>query len=73
MKKTEMSGACSMYGEMYAYRVLVGKHEGRRLLLRARLNSEDNIKMDLRDLECGALTVLIWLRIGTDGGFLQTR
>jgi hypothetical protein len=71
MKKTKMSGACSMYGESRgAYRVLVGKPEGRRLLLRARLNSEDNIKMDLRDLVCRALTVLIWLRIGTDSGFL---
>jgi hypothetical protein len=33
-----------------AYRVLVGKAEGRRPLGRARYRWEDNIKMDLREV-----------------------
>jgi hypothetical protein len=53
-----------------AYRVLVGRPEGRRPLGRPRRRWEDNIKMDLKDLEWGAWTGLIWLRIGTGGGLL---
>ena len=37
-----------------AYRVLVGKPEGKRPLERLRHGWEDNIKMDLRDLGCEA-------------------
>jgi len=33
-----------------AYRVLVGKPEGKRPLVRPRSRWEDNIKMDLRDM-----------------------
>ena len=36
-----------------AYRVLVGKPEGRRPLGRSRRRLEDNNKMDLRDVGCG--------------------
>jgi hypothetical protein len=32
------------------YRVLVGKHEGKRPLGRPRLKWEDNIKLDLEDV-----------------------
>ena len=35
-----------------AYRVLVGKPEGKRLLGRPRRRWEDNIKMDLREVGC---------------------
>jgi hypothetical protein len=52
------------------YRVVVGKPEGKRLLGRSRHSWEDNIKMDLRKVRCGILTVLIWFRIGTGGGHL---
>jgi hypothetical protein len=37
-----------------AYRVLVGKREGRRPLGRPRRRREDNIKMDLREVGWGA-------------------
>jgi hypothetical protein len=37
-----------------AYRALVGKPEGRRLLERHRRRWEDNIKMNLREVEWGA-------------------
>ena len=35
-----------------AYRVLVGKREGKRPLGRPRRRWEDNIKMDLREVGC---------------------
>ena len=44
-----MGGACSTYGERRgAYRVLVGKPEGKRPLGRPTPGWEDNIKMDLQ-------------------------
>jgi hypothetical protein len=54
-----------------AYRVLVGRPEGRRPLRRPRRRWKDNIKMDLQEVGWGgAWTGLIWLRIGTSGGLL---
>ncbi|KAJ4450346.1 hypothetical protein ANN_01766 [Periplaneta americana] len=43
-----MGWACSTYGSRNAYRVLVGRPEGKRSLGRPRRRWEDNIKMDLR-------------------------
>ena len=37
------------------YRVLVGKHEGKKLCLRPRRRWEDNIKMDLNEEGCGSM------------------
>jgi hypothetical protein len=49
-----------------AYRILVGKPEGKRPLRRPRCRWVDNIKMDLR--YDGMLWIgLIWLRIGSNG------
>jgi hypothetical protein len=53
-----------------AYRVLVGRPEGRRPLGRPRRRWEDNIKMDVQVVGWGAWTGLIWLRIGTGDGLL---
>jgi hypothetical protein len=52
MKKDEIGGACSMYGEMRGtYRVQVGKPEGKRPLETIGVIWwEDNIKMDLKGL-----------------------
>ena len=36
-----------------AYRLLVGKPEGKRLLVRSRRRWEDNIKMDLQEVRRG--------------------
>jgi len=57
--------ALMINGEEYegAYRVLVGKPEGKRPLGRPRRKKENNIKMDLQEIECWAWTGLIWLRI----------
>jgi hypothetical protein len=42
-----MGGACSSHGEIRpAYKILVGKSEGKRPLERTRHRREDNIKMD---------------------------
>jgi hypothetical protein len=47
----EMGRACSRNGERRnAYRILVGKPEGRRPLGRPRRRWVDNIKMDLREV-----------------------
>jgi hypothetical protein len=48
-----------------AYRILVGRAEGRRPLGRPRRRCEDNIKIDLQEVGWGAWTGVIWLRIGT--------
>jgi hypothetical protein len=53
-----------------AYRILVGRPEGRRPLGRPRRRWEDNIKMDLLEMGWGAWTGLIWLRIVKVGGLL---
>ena len=51
IKKTEIGRTRSTYGERRgAYRVLVGKPEGRRPLGRSKCRWEDNIKMDLREV-----------------------
>jgi len=51
-----------------AYRVLVGKPEGKRHLGRPWLRWEDSIKMDLQEVRWGSWTGLIWVRIGTGSG-----
>jgi hypothetical protein len=53
-----------------AYRILVGKPEGKRPLGRARHRWVDNIKMDLREINGMAWIGLIGFRIGTSGGLL---
>ena len=64
IEKNEMGGACSTYGgERGAYRVLVGKYEGRRALGRPRLRWEDNIKMDLQEVGCGGMD---WIDVAQD-------
>jgi hypothetical protein len=55
-----------------AYRILVGKPEGKRPLGRPRCRWVDNIKMDLREIRRGGID-WNWLRIGTSGGLLCTR
>jgi hypothetical protein len=62
--------AC-MGKDRVAYRVLVGKPEGKRPLERPRHRWGDNIQMDLRDVVWGrAWTGSIWLTIGTVGRLL---
>jgi hypothetical protein len=53
-----------------AYRILVGRPEGRRPLGRPRRRWEDNTKWIFKKWDGGAWTGLSWLRIGTGGGLL---
>jgi hypothetical protein len=46
-----------------AYRVLVGKPEGRRPIARPRLRWEDNIKMDLNEVGWGGMD---WIDMDQD-------
>jgi hypothetical protein len=67
-----MGGARSTNGEKRnAYRLLVGKLEGRRPLGRPRQKWVNNVRMNLREREAGVIwTGLVWLRIGTGGELL---
>jgi hypothetical protein len=64
-----MGGVCSTNGERRnAYRLLVGKLEGRRPLGRPRRRWVRNIKMDFGEVVwCAGV---IWLRTGTNGELL---
>jgi hypothetical protein len=60
----EMGRACSTHGEKgNAYRILVGKPEGKRPLGRPRRRWEDNIRMDLGEIEWGGLD---WIDLAQD-------
>jgi hypothetical protein len=63
-----MGMACSTkWAKRNACRILVGKLQGKKPLVRPRCRWVVNIEMDLR--ENGVVwTGLIWLRIGTRGG-----
>jgi len=59
-----MGETCSAYGKRRGvYWVLVGKHEGKGLLWRPRLRWDDNIKMDLKAVECGGVD---WIELTQD-------
>ena len=45
------------------YKVLVGKHEGKRPLGRPRCRWDDNIKMDLQEVGCGGMD---WIDLAQD-------
>jgi hypothetical protein len=53
-----------------AYRILVGKPEGKRTLGRPRHRWVDNIKMDLREVGWDGRDWIDRLRIGTGGGLM---
>jgi hypothetical protein len=66
-----MGGSCSTNGEKRnAYRLLVGKPEGRRPLGRPRCRWVDNITMNVGEVGWVMWTGLIWLRTGTGGELL---
>ena len=55
--------------ERGAYRVLVGKLEGRRPLGRPRLRCVDNIRMDLQEVGCGNMD---WIGLAQDRDMWRT-
>ena len=48
-----------------AYRILVGKPEGKRPLGRLRRRWKDNIKMNLKEMDCDARYWMNLIKIGT--------
>jgi hypothetical protein len=48
--------------------VLVERLERLGLFGRSKRRLEDNIQVDLHEIEWGALTGLMWFRMGTGGG-----
>jgi hypothetical protein len=71
--KTKKVSGSDILRTRNAYKILVGKPEGKRPLGRTRRRSVDNIKIDLREIDGMVWTGSIWLRIGTNGGLLLTR
>jgi hypothetical protein len=66
--KNDMGGACSADGDdRGVYKILVGKPEEKRPLVRPRRRWEDNIKI-FRKWDVGVWIGLDWLRIDTGGG-----
>jgi hypothetical protein len=64
VEEDEMGGACSTNGEKRnAYRLLVGKPEGRRPLGRPRRMWVDNIRMDLGEVGWGDVD---WICLAQD-------
>ena len=55
--------ACMGRGEVYTDRVLVGKPDGKRPLVRPRRRWEDNIKMDLQEVGCAGMD---WIKLAQD-------
>jgi len=49
-------------------RILVRKPVGKKALGRPRRRWDDNIKLVLQEVGCGAWTASNWLRVGTSGG-----
>ena len=67
IKKTEVGGACGMYGgEERCIMGLGVKHEGENPLGRC----EDNTKMDLEEVRLAGMDWINLLRIETGGGLL---
>jgi hypothetical protein len=65
VKEDETDRACSMNGvKRNAYRLLVGKPDGKGLLGRPKCRWVDNSKMDLREIGWVVWSGLICLRIG---------
>jgi hypothetical protein len=70
-KKMRWAGHGARTGEgRSVYRVLVGRPEGKKLLIRRRRRWEDNINMDLREIGIDGKNGFSWLRIGSSGGLV---
>jgi hypothetical protein len=75
-RRMRWAGHVARIGEKRnAYRILLGKPEGKRPLGSPRRTWVDNIKMDRREIGWDGVEWigLIWLRKGTSGGLLRTR
>ena len=63
-RRMRLTGHVARVGERKGvYKVLVGKHEGKRPLGRPRRRWEDNIRMDLQEVGCGSMD---WIELAQD-------
>ena len=63
-RKMRWAGHVACMGERRGvYRVLVGKHEGKRQLGRPRRRWEDNMKIDFKEVGCGNID---WMELAQD-------
>jgi len=71
-RRMRWAGHVARMGEgRRVYRVLVGKPDGKKPLVRPSRRWVDNIRMDLQEVGCGYMgTGLDWPRIETGGGRL---
>jgi hypothetical protein len=70
-RRMRLVGHVACLGEIRdAYRVMLGRSEGKRPLGRPRRRWEDNIKRGSSRSGMGAWTALIWLGKGTGGGLV---
>ena len=70
-RRMRWAGRVARMGEgRGVHRVLVGKPEGKRPLVRPRSRWQDNIKMDLQEIGGVVGTGWSWLRIGRGDGHL---
>jgi hypothetical protein len=58
-----MGRKCNTRGEKNAHRVLVGKPEGKRPLVRPKRRWEDNVRMDLRETGWNGMD---WIHLAWD-------
>jgi hypothetical protein len=65
-----MGYVASMWECRVAYKVLVGKTEGKNCLENPGVDGRIILRWIFRKWKWGAWTGLLWLRIGTDGGLL---
>jgi hypothetical protein len=70
-RRMRWAGHLARMGEKRnAYRLLMGKPEGKRPLGRPRRSWVDNIRMDLVKVGWGDVDGLVWLTIGVGGELL---
>jgi hypothetical protein len=71
IKKDEIVVTCSTHGEMkYAYKMLIEKHENKRSLRRHSHRWKLVLRWFLRKYIVRVWIGLVWLRVGTSGGFV---
>jgi hypothetical protein len=71
LRRLRWAGYVVQIGEKRnAYRILVGKLEGKRLLGRRRLRCVDNTKTDITEIGWGSMNWIDIAQVGTSGWFL---
>jgi hypothetical protein len=68
LRRMRWAGHVALWGRTGVYRVLVGTPEGKSSIGRPRRRWEDNIKIDLQELGCGAVD---WIDVAQDRDMWQ--